>query len=343
MSGERLEIPGGALLDAAPDAMVVVDSAGLIRAANQLVSRMFGHDLDTLVGQSVDVLVPEELRDRHLAQREGYVARPAQRPMGFESRRLSARRSDGTRFPVHISLSPLRLEDAVYVVAAIRDMSVWVESERELAAAQRRRTIAEEHERIGRDLHDTVIQELFAIGMSLQAVHGEAESPRVAERLERAVDSLDETIRQIRSTIFELNMGSRPRTMTNELRQMVESLALTLGFEPAITLVGPIDYALPEAVAAHVLPTVREGLTNIARHAVATRAEVLVQLDGDLLRVEVRDDGVGITDGLARSSGLANLARRATELGGSLQVRRNGERGTVLEWCVPVATTDDYS
>ena len=70
---------------------------------------------------------------------------------------------------------------------------------------------------------------------------------------------------------------------------------------------------------------------------------MLVQLDGDLLRVEVRDDGVGITDGLARSSGLANLARRATELGGSLQVRRNGERGTVLEWCVPVATTDDYS
>ena len=340
---DRLDIPSDALLDAAPDAVVVVDAAGCIRALNGLVTVLFGHEAEALLGQSVDVLVPVELRSVHVGLRDGYVARATQRAMGEGGRRLSAQRADGTRFPVHISLSPLRLGDELFVVAAIRDMSEWVATERELAAARRRRTIAEEHERIGRDLHDTVIQELFVIGMSLQAVHREAEPGRVAEHIERAVDALDETIRQIRSTIFELNMGTTTGTITKELRHLVKSLALSLGFEPAITLIGPLDQALPAAVAAHVLPTVREGLTNIARHAAATRAEVLVQLDDTTLRVEVRDDGVGMADERERSSGLANLARRATELGGGLQVRRNGERGTVLEWSVPVATNEDYS
>jgi len=339
---DQLDVPTGVLLDAAPDAMVVVDGVGRIRAANQMVTTLFGYAVDELIGQSVEVLVPAELRGVHRGDRDGYVAGPTQRPMG-EGQRLSAERRDGSRFPVLISLAPMHLGGALYVVAAIRDMTSWVETERELAAARRRRTIAEEHERIGRDLHDTVIQELFAIGMSLQAVHAEAQTERVAERIERAVDALDETIRQVRSTIFELNVGSRGGAISKDLRSLVDSLALSLGFEPAITLIGPLDQALPEAIAAHVLPTVREGLTNIVRHAAASRAEVLVQLERDVLRVEVRDDGVGIPDDPDRSSGLANLARRAAELGGSLHVRRNGERGTVLEWCVPVASNDDYS
>lgn len=340
MASDKLHVPADVLLDAAPDATVIVDGAGVIRAANRLVSELFGYDLAVLVGASVDLLVPVELRSGHYAQRASYVAEPSQRPMGERrGRHLSAERADGSRFPVHISLSPMRLEGELYVVAAIRDMTVWIDNERELAAARRRRTIAEEHERIGRDLHDTVIQELFAIGMSLQAVHREAEPPRVAERIERAVDSLDETIRQIRSTIFELNSGS-PDSISRDLRELVDSLALSLGFEPAITLIGPIDQTLSTVITAHLLPTVREGLTNIARHARATRADVLVQLDAEVLRVEVRDDGVGMPEDPERSSGLRNLARRASELGGSLLVRANDPCGTVLEWCVPVAGED---
>lgn len=342
MAMEDFDVPADVLLDAAPDATVIVDELGVIRAGNRMVQQLFGYALTDLIGGSVDLLVPSELRGGHHHQRDSYVAAPSQRPMGARSgRRLVAERADGSRFPVHISLSPLRLDHGVYVVAAIRDMSDWIEAERELTAARRRRTLAEEHERIARDLHDTVIQELFAIGMSLQAVHSEAQPERVAGRIERAVDSLDETIRQIRSTIFELNAGAQAGTLSRDLRQLVESLALSLGFEPAMTLIGPVDHALPPAVAAHVLPTVREGLTNIARHARATRAEVLVQLDDDLLRVEVRDDGVGLPEDPERSSGLGNLARRAAELGGTMQVRRNGASGTVLEWSVPVSVDDE--
>jgi PAS domain S-box-containing protein len=336
-----LEVPTGALLDAAPDAMLVVDSAGRIRAANRLVTALFGYEIEEVVGQLVEILVPTELHSVHTADRDGYVADPTQRPMGT-GQQLSASRRDGTRFPVQISLSPMQLDGDLFVVAAIRDMSLWVTTERELAAARRRRTIAEEHERIGRDLHDTVIQELFAIGMSLQAVHGEAQPERVAARIALAVDALDDTIRQIRSTIFELSSSGGVGSLRNELRQLVESIGLSLGFEPALTLIGPLDQ-LPEDITAHVVPTVREGLTNVARHAIASRAEVLVQLDGHLLRVEVRDDGIGMPEGPARSSGLANLGRRASELGGSMIIRGNGDRGTLLAWTVPVASGDDYS
>lgn len=334
-----LDVFTGPLLDAAPDALVVTDATGTIRVVNELAAKMFGYSAEELVGREIEMLVPSDLRSVHRTDRHSYGTRPTQRPMGV-GRRLSAERRDGSRFPVHISLSPIRSEGDLFVVAAIRDMSAWIEAERELAAARRRRFIAEEHERIARDLHDTVIQELFAIGMSLQAVVSEAEPPLVSERIARSVDALDETIRQIRSTIFELNSGTRLQSVTRELRELADSVALSLGFEPAVTLIGPLDSHLPVAVAAHVVPTVREGLSNVARHAQATRAEVLVALLDGTLRVEVRDDGVGIPDQPDRSSGLRNIARRAEELGGTLRVRAGDHGGTVLEWVVPVATTE---
>jgi PAS domain S-box-containing protein len=326
----------GPLLDAAPDALVVADSHGIIRVANRLAAEMFGYSIDELVGNEVEMLVPVDVRSTHHADRLAYAEQPTQRPMGV-GRRLTAERRDGSRFPVNISLSPIEVRGARYVVAAIRDMSAWFETERELAAARRRRTIAEEHERIARDLHDTVIQELFAIGMSLQAVHAEAQPARVSERIARAVDALDDTIRQIRTTIFELNAGTRLNSLTKELRELVDSLAMSLGFEPAVTLIGPLDTHLPISTAAHVLPTVREGLSNIARHAQATRAELLVSLQGDELRIEVRDDGIGMPADPERSSGLRNLARRANELGGALHVHPGPRGGTVLEWVVPAS------
>lgn len=332
-----LDVFTGPLLDAAPDALIVAGADGRICVVNELAAKLFGYTVDELLGHEVEMLVPAELRAGHHGQRQGYEAHPTQRPMGA-GQRLIAERRDGSRFPVHISLAPIRVEDDLFVVAAIRDMSTWLETERELAAARRRRTLAEEHERIARDLHDTVIQELFAIGMSLQAVHAEAQPARVSDRIARAVDALDETIRQIRSTIFELNNGSRVRSFTKELRELGDSLAMSLGFEAAMTFIGPLDSGVPMSVAAHVLPTVREGLTNIARHARASRAEVLVALRDDELRVEVRDDGVGLPADRERSSGLANLERRATELGGRLRVGPNGERGTVVEWVVPVGS-----
>jgi signal transduction histidine kinase len=196
--------------------------------------------------------------------------------------------------------------------------------------------IIQDRDRIGRDLHDLVIQRLFATGMQLQsAVRMVDQDPaEVRTRINRAVDELDGTIRELRSTIYGLQapLEGRP-SLRAQILQVIDNATSTLGFAPTLRLDGLLDtLATPEA-AEHVLATLREALSNVARHAHASRVEVLVAVRGSTLQLRVEDDGVGMPVDGARS-GLVNLASRAAELGGSLQI--TSERGTRLFWQVPI-------
>ncbi|MFB6520445.1 GAF domain-containing protein [Streptomyces sp. NPDC056401] len=203
-------------------------------------------------------------------------------------------------------------------------------------------SMLEDHDRIARDLHDLAIQRLFATGMTLQSAQRFVDHPEAAERLTRAVDDLDATIKIIRSTIF----GLRDRTAggpTPKLRsrtvQAVDAAAEGLGFAPALRMEGLIDTDVPPAVADEVLAVLGEALTNVTRHAEATRAEVSVVAGGGVVTVTVTDDGVGLSEG-GRRSGLRNLAERAERLGGRMEVAPRGANGpgTCLEWWVPLAS-----
>ena len=191
-----------------------------------------------------------------------------------------------------------------------------------------------DRERIARDLHDHVIQRLFAAGMGLQASASLVGEPRAQKRLAEIVDQLDETIRDIRNTIFGL---SAPLGGTEGLRAKIRGLAAeaeaSLGFAPSVSFDGPVDIGVPGPVVPHVLACVREGLSNAARHAHATAVEVRVVLSGAALTVTVADDGQGLGSP-TRSSGLANLDERARLLGGSFAISARPEGGTVLEWRV---------
>jgi signal transduction histidine kinase len=212
-----------------------------------------------------------------------------------------------------------------------------------LELAERRRegerfAIVEDRDRIGRDLHDLVIQRLFATGMQLQsAVRLVEQDPVEAKaRVNRAVDELDGTIRELRSTIYGLQapLEGRP-SLRAQLLAVIDGATSQLGFAPALRLDGLLDtLASPEA-AEHALATVREALSNVARHAHAGRVEVLVAVRESLLQVRVDDDGVGMPEHGARS-GLHNLATRAEQLGGSLRVTSGPGKGTRLLWQVPV-------
>jgi len=194
--------------------------------------------------------------------------------------------------------------------------------------------LAGDRERIARDLHDLVIQQLFATGMTLQSTLAFIERPTAKERVSGAIEALDDTIREVRNTIYGL---SRPAHAEHQLRALVIELAERageqLGFEPSVHFDGPVDSAVPDDVVPHVLAVVREALSNVARHARATEARVEVVVDDGDLCVAVEDDGVGIGDA-SRRSGLANLEERAKLLGGSFRrsVPRGG--GTRLEWRV---------
>jgi signal transduction histidine kinase len=213
-----------------------------------------------------------------------------------------------------------------------------------LAQARReheRLAVYEDRDRIARDLHDLVIQRLFATGMMLQGTTRIDDVPEAAaERVSRAVDELDETIKEIRQTIFALHEpveGPTTSARGRVLRETSQSAAL-LGFEPAVRFAGPVDSMLTSEAADQLVAALREALTNAAKHADAKRVEVIVQIDSGNVVLVVTDDGVGIdADGAGRRSGVANISARAQDLGGSCVIERVSEAGgTRLTWCVPL-------
>ncbi|MEP6853283.1 MAG: GAF domain-containing protein [bacterium] len=209
---------------------------------------------------------------------------------------------------------------------------------------QQRIVLLEDRDRIARDLHDHVIQRMFAIGLTVQSVAAANIGPNEIARLDGVVADIDETIRQTRTTIFELHGAAGPQTGTARTRLLAVAgeVAPILGFEPHLRFAGPIDAVVPEPVVEDLVAVLREALTNAARHGQASRVDVAITTTTRELVVDVIDDGVGIGD-TERRSGLANLRQRAEQHGGSLALVPTGARdatstprGTHLSWTIPL-------
>ncbi len=194
--------------------------------------------------------------------------------------------------------------------------------------------VLEDRERIARDLHDVVIQRLFATGLQLQSAARLAR-PEAADRINSAVDDLDTTIRDIRAAIFELRSPAAP-TLQADLRANVDAAAASLGFRPQLRLDGPVDSAVPDALRGHFLAVLREALSNVVKHANASTVSVLVSVDAEMLRLTVADNGDGVPGGYDELSGLANMRHRAEQLAGTFTVEPNTPSGTVVTWTVPI-------
>ncbi|MCB5178044.1 GAF domain-containing sensor histidine kinase [Streptomyces antimicrobicus] len=218
-----------------------------------------------------------------------------------------------------------------------------------MAEAQRDRerlAVFEDRDRIARDLHDLVIQRLFATGMMLESAQRRSVVPEVVDGVGKAVDELDVTIQEIRTAIFALQQGpaEAPSGLRTRVLREINMAAVPLGFKPAHRFVGPIDTTVGELVGKNLIAALREALSNAFRHAEASRIEVVVDSTTTLddgraaVRLEVADDGVGIPEG-GRRSGLRNLRRRAESLGGASWYGPGlGEagRGTTLVWQAPL-------
>ncbi len=202
----------------------------------------------------------------------------------------------------------------------------------------RRLTMIEDRERIGRDLHDTVIQRLFATGLSLQAGVGRLDGhPEIAARIERAVDDIDRTVKEIRSSIFALQWrgDASGEGLRAQVLRVVDELSGMLPGDPRVHFDGPIEAVTSRAVEEQLIPVVRESLTNVAKHADASRVQVVVEIDGDHVVLRVIDDGIGVPQSVRGGFGLTNLRDRAARLGGQCVVEPGPDGGTVLDWRVP--------
>jgi signal transduction histidine kinase len=206
----------------------------------------------------------------------------------------------------------------------------------ELAEARQDRhrlAVLEDRARIARDLHDHVVQKLFAVGLTLQGTAKSLPDPVLRERLTGTVAELDDTIRSIRTAIFQLQEPHAPRTSArSRVRSVLADLTPALGFGPIAQFEGPLDTMLDEALAAEVEEVLRESLADIAAHGGASNVTVNLTTDGRSLRTTVTDDGPGSDDAAAD---LAQLRWRAERRGGQLDLERS-TGGGVLRWTVPI-------
>jgi two-component system, NarL family, sensor histidine kinase DevS len=323
-------------VDAAPDGIVVVDEFGTMLFVNPMAEQLFEYDRNELIGKSVDILVPDALRGSHAQRRASYVEHPLTRPIGANLELRGQRRS-GTEFPVEISLSPVQSGDHVLVIAIVRDITERRDAAEELARARADLVLVDDRERIARDLHDTVIQRLFAVGLSLQGALSRAVADPALERMRQAIDDIDDTIREIRSAIFALHTR-RPggASLRDDVIAIAAEATRSLGFEPGVTFDGPVDSAASDAMQEHLAATLREALSNVAKHAHATGLSVEVTVAASDLVLRVVDNGIGIGEPANSGNGLANMRERAEGLGGRCDVSSPDGGGTTLVWRVPV-------
>jgi len=194
-----------------------------------------------------------------------------------------------------------------------------------------------DRDRIARDLHDLVIQRLFATGMQLESSMRFMTRPEATRHVQQAVEDLDKTIKEIRSTIYALQRPEHGAidSLRARIVELVEEYSSTLGFTPGLRLEGLVDTRVSATIGEHLLAVVREALSNAARHARASRADVTVAVQEDRVAVTVTDNGVGLGEGRTRS-GLMNLEARARELGGEFSASTLPLGGTKLSWLAPL-------
>ncbi|TWP46930.1 GAF domain-containing sensor histidine kinase [Lentzea tibetensis] len=238
---------------------------------------------------------------------------------------LALRRSGGNRF----------LPDQVPVLASFADQAAVALEFVEQQRSQRQLDVLEDRDRIARDLHDHVIQRLFVTGLTLQATMRKLTEPDLVDRLRTAVEQLDETVREIRTSIFDLHSTDQT-SLRRRLLDLVADLTENAAFSPAVRMSGTVDNSVPPDIGEHAEAVVREAVTNAVRHSGASELTVTVEAGTELV-ISVVDNGIGMPDGVARS-GLRNLQARAERFGGELAVTGEPAGGARVTWRVPLPT-----
>ena len=340
MSGESIRRADGSLtehvLDAAPDGVMVVEHGGRIVYANQPMHELTGAS-DSIVGRSVDEFVPDRVRGHHAQLRRRFERAPSPRPLGI-GMDLTLRRVDGVEVPVDISLSPFDDADVGSgVIAAVRDVTERRRTDQRLAAAHEQLALVDERERIGRDLHDIVLQRLYGMGLHVQAI-SVGSPPATAERLEGVVDEIDRVISEVRTIVFTLGSGGGNGTLGQELADVIAQSSRLLGSTPHLRIDGPLESVLSDEARTEMIASMREALGNVARHAGATTVDVEILVGDGEVTMRVVDDGVGPPDEVGQprhGNGLLNLRARASALGGECALSTGSTGGAVLSWSVP--------
>jgi PAS domain S-box-containing protein len=219
----------------------------------------------------------------------------------------------------------------------VTDISERVRAEEALAESMANTALLHERQRIAADMHDLVVQSLFAAGLQLSALARDLDPAR-AERADAVIDQIDEAMSTLRGSIKGLTRQIAPAELLADVAQAIEKGTACLGFAPTLTVEGPASL-IPPTARPEILAVLQEALSNVVRHASATAVDVTITSLGPEVRLIVTDNGCGIGE-LKRASGLDNMSSRARRLGGSFSITKNDPHGTIVDWRVPSTTPD---
>jgi PAS domain S-box-containing protein len=328
------------LLEAAPDGIAVVDEFGRVLIVNEQLCSLFGYEANELIGNAVETLIPPHLHGTHQHHRARYVAGPTRRPMGL-GMNLVGRRKDGTEMPVEISLSPVASGGRSFTIAVVRDISERRRLQAEQEALRTLLDTEQERYRIGMDLHDGIMQDIYAVALGLEMAFEDVDTePAQAKAgVGRSIDQLQGVIRDIRSYIFDL----RPRRFAGDIGQALLDLGREFQDNSSIQTEVRIAPDLPEVaqeigIAIYVIA--HEALSNTRKYAHASNAQIRLSADDHRIELEVRDDGRGFETSLDVTEGhrgLRNIASRASMVGGDLKIQSAPGQGTVVQVNVHLA------
>ncbi len=325
------------LLDAAPDATVVINEEGVILLINKQLENIFGHARGDLIGMTIRILIPERFHKVHPQHRLRYFRNPEVRPMGT-GLKLYGRRCDGTEFPVEISLSPLKTPDGMLAIAAIRDITGRIEAEQKILQLAALLSEAEQRERqrIAQLLHDDLQQRLFAVKAQLSLLNN-AYDQKEWETVQTALTEMDGQLTESISTARNLSSDLSPIILQGEdLADALTKLATQVHKQYSLKVTLKTDGVkanFDDNLNVVLLQAVRELLFNVVKHAQTLQAVVTFEQVNGQVRITVSDDGKGFdSDAVMSDSGIAhgllNIRQHLEMMGCQLEISSSSGNGT---------------
>lgn len=330
LGGQRIytletdERPYRRLVERMSEGAALVDDHALIVYANQWLATLLGVPLQQLLGQPFsDWLADEPHRSRFLHRLAAAAS--------VRHDEYTLCRSDGTSVQVLVGVSVTDEPDGLLRCLTVTDFS----SQQAQHQLEQRIAVLDERQRIAEDLHDLVIQRLFAAELQLQAVVRLGGDATVAAAVNSACESIDDAIIELRASIHNLRTGLKSANLAAAVDRVLRQAARSLGFLPTITHNGSPE-TVPPLIGTELLAVLNEALSNTARHAAARHVDVTIDARGDEIELRVTDDGRGITR-LKTGGGITNMTARAERLGGTFSWQTNQPTGTIIDWRVPIA------